>query len=185
MINKYNSLVVNLFGGSGVGKSTNAYLIAGLLKLRGIECEYISEWVKDMVFEDRKDIFDCQMYVTAKQLHKIHRVNNKTQVIIVDSPIILGIIFDKDKDEDFKRYVIKQFNKFNNYNIFLQRADKIFSQNGRNENLQEAKNIDVKLESLLLENEIPYIKEKGGLENGKKIVEDIISRLIVDKIYNK
>ena len=46
-----NTLVVNLFGGPGCGKST---LMAGIfhqLKLKGYDCEMVTEFMKDLVWE--------------------------------------------------------------------------------------------------------------------------------------
>ena len=41
-----DTLVVNLIGGSGCGKSTNASRLFVWLKDKGIECEVAEEWVK-------------------------------------------------------------------------------------------------------------------------------------------
>ena len=88
-----------------------------------------------------------------------------------------------------RKYIIKTFNKFNNYNIFLNRGDVKFSPIGRNESdVKESEKFDIKLKNFLNENNISYVEEvnKVGykqLDNCKRIVEDIISRLVVDKIY--
>ena len=44
-------IVINLLGGPGSGKSTIAYDLAGYLKKIGVNCEYISEFVKQRVYE--------------------------------------------------------------------------------------------------------------------------------------
>lgn len=186
---KFNTLVVNLFAGSGAGKSSNAYIIAGLLKMRGVECEYVSEWVKDSCFEGRDNIFKLQSYIFSKQLKKLFYVNKETQVIICDSPILLSALYDPQQDEDLRKYIIKTFNKFNNYNIFLNRGDVKFSPIGRNESdVKESEKFDIKLKNFLNENQIPYVEEinevgYNQLDNCKRIADDIISRLVVDKIY--
>ena len=187
---KFNTLVVNLFAGSGAGKSSNAYIIAGLLKMRGVETEYISEFAKQLCWEHRNKAFELQPYIFGKQLKKQFYINENTQVIISDSPILLSALYDPQQDEDLRKYIIKTFNKFNNYNIFLNRGDVKFSPIGRNEsNVKESEKFDIKLKNFLNENNIPYVEEvnKVGykqLDNCKRIVEDIISRLVVDKIYD-
>jgi broad-specificity NMP kinase len=45
-----NTLVVSLFAGPGVGKSTMATGIFSALKFKGIECEYVSEYAKNLVW---------------------------------------------------------------------------------------------------------------------------------------
>ena len=190
MDNKYNTLVVNLFAGSSSGKSSNAYIIAGLLKMRGIEGEYVSEWVKDSCFEGRNNIFKLQPYIFAKQLKKLYYINKETRVIICDSPILLSAIYDPQQNINLRNYILETFNSCNNYNIFLNRGEIEFSKVGRNDsNLEEQNNFDIKLKNFLNENKIPYVEEvneKGynQLENCKRIVEDIISRLVVNKIYD-
>ena len=46
------TLVINLFGGPGVGKSTMCASIFSKLKILGFECEMATEYVKDIVFEE-------------------------------------------------------------------------------------------------------------------------------------
>ena len=48
-------LVVNLFGTPGAGKSTGAAYIFSNLKMRGINAELVTEFAKDMVWEDNKE----------------------------------------------------------------------------------------------------------------------------------
>ena len=119
----------------------------------------------------------------------INLVNKETQVIICDSPILLSALYDLEQDINFRKYILKTFNNFNNYNIFLNRGNVKFSSIGRNEsNVKESEKFDIKLKNFLNENNISYVEEvnKVGykqLDNCKRIVEDIISRLVVDKIY--
>lgn len=170
--NKYDTIVVNLLAGASAGKSTIAYLLAGLLKTKGIECEYVSEWIKEPVYDNRKDLF--QMYITSKQLKKLKAAYGKVQVLIVDSPILLGIIHDEEHDENFKQFILKEFNKFDNLNLFVNREGVPFSSIGRNENsLEEAIEWDNKLKDFLNKNNIPFTYIKGGLDNCIKIADKI------------
>ena len=50
-----NTIIVNLFGGPGTGKSTGAAYIFSQLKLAGIDCEFVSEFAKDKVWERRSE----------------------------------------------------------------------------------------------------------------------------------
>lgn len=183
------TLIVNLFAGSSAGKSSNAYSITGILKMMGVECEYVPEFAKDLCFDGREKILDIQPYVFDKQLKKITCVNEKTNVIICDSPLLLSAIYDKENDENFESYVVKTFNKFKNYNIFLNRGEIEFSSVGRvDSDKEEQLKFDEEIKAFLLKHEIPYVEEvniKGldQLENCKRIAEDIISRLVVEKLW--
>ena len=51
--------VINLFGAAGSGKSTAASYIFSQLKMRGIECELVQEFAKDLTWEERKIALNC------------------------------------------------------------------------------------------------------------------------------
>lgn len=171
------TLIVNLLAGSGAGKSTNAARLFAMLKDRRIEAELVTEYVKDMIWEGRTKIFECQPYIFGKQLYKLQRVCGNVDVVITDRPILLDIIYDPEQDEDFKKYILKKHFQFNNLNIMLQRV-KPFSGNGRNESsIDEAKKYDDKINDLLNEiNDCCYYI--NGDEDGCKIILEIILRRI-------
>ena len=78
-----NTLIVNLFAGPGAGKSTGATYIFAKLKMAGIDCEYVSEYAKDRVWQDDQfPLQHCQLYVIGKQCLKIERLLGKVDVII-------------------------------------------------------------------------------------------------------
>ena len=93
-----NTLIVNLFAGPGAGKSTGAAYIFAKLKMAGIDCEYVSEYAKDRVWQDDQfPLQHCQLYVIGKQCLKIERLLGKVDVIITDSPIALGSMYTDEK----------------------------------------------------------------------------------------
>ncbi len=51
MIKKHDTLVVNLLGGPGSGKSTTAADVFARLKWQDINCELVTEFAKDLVWE--------------------------------------------------------------------------------------------------------------------------------------
>ena len=51
---KMKTIVVNLFGAPGAGKSTGAAYIFALLKMAGIEAELVTEFAKDKVIKLEK-----------------------------------------------------------------------------------------------------------------------------------
>jgi len=171
------TLVVNLIAGSGAGKSTNSARLFSMLKDLGIETELVTEYVKDMVWEGRMGVFECQPYIFGKQLYRLQRVINKVDVVITDRPIFLDMIYDPEQDEDFRKYILKKFNQFNNLNIYLNRV-KPFNPNGRNEKtLEEAKVYDNKVLNMLDELDIDYIKVDGDEDGCKEILENILKIL--------
>lgn len=168
------TLVVNLIAGSGAGKSTNSARLFSMLKDLGIETELVTEYVKDMIWEGRMGVFECQPYIFGKQLYRLQRVVDKVDVIITDRPIFLDMIYDPEQDEDFRKYILKKFNQFNNLNVYLNRV-KPFNPNGRNEKtLEEAKVYDNKVLDMLDKLDIDYIKVDGNENGCKEILKNIL-----------
>ena len=145
-----NTLIVNLFAGAGAGKSTFAASLFAELKKMGIDCELVTEYVKDCVWEERKEVFNHQFYITGKQYYRIARVIGKVDVIITDSPLLLGAVYDVDHNENFKKYLLDIHNSWNNFNIFLRRG-KDYNPNGRNQTQDEAIEYDNKILKMLYE----------------------------------
>lgn len=147
-----NTLVVNLFGGPGTGKSTGAAYIFSKLKMLGVDAELVTEFAKDKVWEEDKEVFNNQTYILGKQSFRISRCYGKVDVIITDSPLALSAEYGKDLDEaeEIKALSMALHKKYNRVDIFLNRV-KPYNPNGRNQTEDEAKDIDNNLKNLLRE----------------------------------
>lgn len=177
MINKHRALVVNIAAGSGAGKSTNAARLFSMLKDKGIEVELVTEFAKDLVWEGRDKAFKCQPYIFGKQLYRTQRIADVVDVIITDSPIFLSAIYDPDQDENFKKYMISQLDKFDNLNIYLNRV-KPFNPNGRNESsIEEARVNDVKVLKFLNDNNIKYTMIDGDKEGCEEMLKLVLEKI--------
>lgn len=169
-------LVINFFAGPGAGKST---LSAGLfyeLKMNGVNCELVREYAKDKVWEGSFATLDDQVYVFGKQLHRTNVVADKVDVIITDSPVLLSLYYAKNISAEFKALILSTFNDFNNVNYFINRR-KAYCPLGRMQTEDEAKEIDVVLRRLLLENHIPFEVVFGSREGLRYIVDDVLQRI--------
>ena len=64
-------------------------------------------------------------------------VSKHVDLIITDSPLLLGCIYDDD--EILKQLIIREYNKYNNIDIFLHRNMQFeYQSNGRMQSLPEA-----------------------------------------------
>lgn len=142
------AIVVNLFAGPGVGKSTTAARIFAELKMHGVNCEMALEFAKDKVWEESFKTMDDQIYIFGKQFHKIWRLKDKVDVIICDSPLPISIVYDKENSEAFHTLIMEQFNKFDNYNVLLTRSGE-YQKEGRVQTEEEAKEVDKTVEKVL------------------------------------
>lgn len=175
-----NTLVVNLFAGPGAGKSTGAAYIFSMIKMSGVDAEYVNEYAKDKVWEDNKEVFKCQFLITGKQAYKILRCVGKVDVVITDSPIAIGAQYCQDNPY-LKDACLYEFNKYNNLNIFINRVKK-YNPNGRHQTEEEAKKIDESTKQWLKDNKIDYIEVDGDINGYDKIVRNIMSKInIKDK----
>lgn len=171
-----NTLLVNLYAGPGSGKSTGAAYIFAKLKMAGVDCEYVSEYAKDRVWQDDQfPLKYCQLYVTGKQCLKVARLLGKVDVIVTDSPIAMGAMYTEEKPyQDVCLYEAKKYP--NTFNIFVKRVKK-YNPNGRNQTEEEARAIDGRLLEFLDSNNLKYETADGTEDGYNEIVKKIIERL--------
>lgn len=149
-----NTLIINLFGGAGIGKSTLMARIFSELKVQGYDCEMVTEFAKDLVWEKRNETFKDELYIFAKQNHRLFRVNGKVDIIVTDRPLLLTNAYNQD-DKELCSLCLKTFNQYNNLNFLLKRQT-VYQENGRNQSEEEAIQIDRITQDLLEFNEINY-----------------------------
>lgn len=168
-----NTLVVNLFGGPGCGKSTLMAAIFHQLKLNGYDCEMVTEFAKDLVWEKRNETFKDELYIFAKQNHRLFRVNGKVDIIVTDRPLLLTNAYNQD-DKELCSLCLKIFNQYNNLNFLLKRQT-VYQENGRNQSEEEAMEIDKITQDLLESNGIDhYIVNNDDLDDIIKIIKSYI-----------
>lgn len=173
-----DTIVINLFGEPSAGKSTAAMNITASLKRNGINAEYVSEFAKDKVYENNEEIFKHQEYIFGKQSFKMGRVKGKVQVMVVDSPLLLCIVYNKDKilGEDFNKTVLNVFNSYKNKNYLLIRKHS-YEAEGRFQNEQEALELKNQIIDTLDNLNIEYSIATSSEEDCEKIVNDIIKEI--------
>ena len=175
-------MIINMFAGPGAGKSTTAAALFTLLKLHeGIKCELVTEFAKDLVWEERFHTFENQFYLFSKQQHRVWRVANKVDIVITDSPILLSNIYGKHynrycANDSFYDYVFTEFKSYKNINFFIERK-KAYAEYGRNESFEEAKKVDKKIKDYLSENKIYFYPITGDLEGINTALNIILNEL--------
>lgn len=147
--------VINLFGAPGTGKST---LAAGLfyhLKIKGLNVELASEYIKDKFYEEAPYPYKDQLYTFAKQNKKIRQLYDKVDYIVCDSPLLQGIVYENNEPEELKQTILAYFNRYNNLNILLKRQH-AYHQEGRVQTEQEADLVGQQIQDTLDKYNIVY-----------------------------
>ena len=118
------TVVINLFGVPGAGKSTMALEIAAVLSRSGKRVELVQEFAKEKVWEESLGVLSDQHYVFAKQLRRLVRAHspNKVDYIVTDSPIALSLIYGSKCSDAFKALVKEAHHQFKSVNILITRA---------------------------------------------------------------
>ena len=158
------TIVINLLGGPGCGKSLTAAALFVALKLRGYSVEYVQEFAKTLVWSKQFSRLNNQHYVSTKQYELLRQMNGVVDFIVTDGPLYHGLMYnmlnpdntsDKDKTQT---WILKCASEFINVNVFLQRGKGSFKYEteGRIQTEEEAREIDVVLAHILKQNKIQF-----------------------------
>lgn len=161
--------IINLYGGPGTGKSTTAAGLFHKMKSEGYQCELVQEYAKDLTYgEDFKKLRD-QFYISAKQNHRIWKLQGMVDYIITDSPLLMSTAYTDDNE--LKDFVYYTFSKYQNINIFLQRTDHHpYQEYGRSQTLDEAISKDIEIKKILVDRGVDFTEIGVSLIS----VEDIL-----------
>ena len=177
------SKVINLFGGPGIGKSSIAAGLTYKLKKKHISCDNPYEFPKLLAWDNNGEAIKDQLYVFSNQHRGITKSWGKVDYIILDSPILLSLIYKSYYDsnntypqrlygESFDRMVLDTFNQYDNINIVLERSEEgAHNEKERYQTLDMSKDLDRTIEDTLIKNNIPYHTIKVGDNTLNDILE--------------
>lgn len=167
-------IVVNLYAGPGSGKSTLAAYTFAKMKMLGINCELVTEFAKDKVWEKNNTALENQLYIFAKQYYRIARCADKVDVVITDSPLAMSPFYNKDQDIDKPlRDLVYQINKkYNNLNFFVRRIKK-YNPVGRLQTEEEARRFDVEIKEMIDSYHLTYQEIDGDLMSADAIIQAV------------
>lgn len=157
---------INFYGGPCVSKSTMAAEVFCELKKKNCNVELISEYAKELAYSQIKIKPYDQLKIFSEQVSREYRVLNSdpSVVTISDSPVPMSIVYARKyffKSWKHLVSIARDFEmEFPSLNFFLEREDCPYSQIGRYENLEEAKQMDYEIEQFLREHNISFIRVK-------------------------
>lgn len=170
--------VINLLGGSGLGKSTNAALVFGALKMLGLEAELVREYVKEWAWQEKPVGKFGQSIIYGRQLERESMLYGKVNFIVTDSPLILGPIYQSHYSghDTIKNVVLNDLKTAKELGVthlnFLLTRKKPFNPKGRYETEEQARVIDRKVESFLLLHGLSFITVDCDEQDRVKFITD-------------
>ena len=174
--------LINLFGGPASGKSTQAAGLFYQMKKMGYSVEMPYEYPKLVAWERNMDAIKDQFYITANQHRNIARLYGQVEYIIIDSPILFGLIYKNRYNsteeypamfysEKFDEFIMDLHKKYDSINIVLERDSEIFEEFGRFQSLKESIEIDGDIVKMLNTNSISYTKIQVNDTTVEKIID--------------
>ena len=162
------SKIINLFAGPGVGKTSIASGLLYQLKKRHISCDAPYEFPKVLAWDENHSAIKDQLYVIANQHRGIVKSWGKVDYIILDSPILLSLVYknyyDKDEypsnlyKESFDKMVLDIHLQYDNVNILLKRGNGVHNAKERYQNLEQSIDLDNRIKNILDINKLEYIE---------------------------
>jgi len=174
--------IINLFGGPGIGKSTTAALLYAISKQRHINAELVREYIKNWIWEGRKIQDGDQIYIAAKQ-SRLERICFKdADLIVTDSPLMLGEFYEKKHDVNYPvvEHIIKKQEEiaksmgWSYTNVLLHRSDNPYNPIGRIHSEQEAHECDKEILQMLEDKGVEITHVSVGPKVAETILESII-----------
>ena len=93
---KAKAKLINFVGEPGSGKSTAAFVLAGIMKQRGFRVELVPELISaNMLAYSNSDFIKDQLFVLAEQNKMLNLLDKSLDYIISDSPLFLSCIYGK------------------------------------------------------------------------------------------
>ena len=90
----YRAKIINLIGAPGVGKSTFAARLFADMKIKNLNVELCSEFIKDKIWEESKMVLSNQLYIFASQYFKQCCVADKADFVISDGALITEPLYN-------------------------------------------------------------------------------------------
>ena len=169
--------VINLFGSSGSGKSTNAAGLAYELKTEGFKVEIINEYAKELCILNSEHLLENQIWVFANQYQKMKYLSEDLDFVITDSPLMLSYFYGIKYKYNFKNLfpLIKDvYSSFDNINLFLEREHS-WDPYARVQTEEESLLDSEVLKEFLKEQDVHYTTFKTG-----RYLPAILKKYIID-----
>ncbi|MBW3545453.1 MAG: hypothetical protein KY428_07640 [Bacteroidetes bacterium] len=168
-------IVVNLFGPPNSGKTVASASIFAKLKKKHIDAVLIPEFATMKAIEENTKAFKNQLFIWANQQYQIFCGYQHARVVLTDSPILLGAIYNSERPS-LCSVIMEEHQRYNNLNIMMELSDDYpYSMVARVHSYTESQGIGRQMISLLESNDIPFLYYNETTED--EIVDLIMGAL--------
>lgn len=178
--------MINLFGAPGCGKSTTALGLTYLLKMMGLNAEYVGEYAKDLVYQNHKIELTDQFNIFSQQNNRL-KVLESVDWVVTDSPLVFSAMYpnqhypitqwESAEQEAFEQVVVSHFKRYPGLNVFINRAHK-YIPHGRTQTEQEANVLGDQIKAFLHKHNIEYIEVVAS----PHVVNDILEVALTQEL---
>lgn len=165
------TIIINLYGGSGSGKSTIAALLFAQMKMLRMDVELVREYVKLWAWTGKQIRPADQIYLLGKQSAYESLLYGKVRFIVTDSPVLLAGAYAEWHSGPEGEYVTQAAESFYKVsqsaygvrylNYFIHRSHD-FDPKGRYETAEEALRFDTFLKGILAKTENNFLILHGS-----------------------
>ena len=142
------------------------------MKKRGYSVDLVPEYAKELIWEGREATFEDEVYIFAKQNHRVFRLNGKVDFIVTDAPLLQKLYY-MPKEFDFSNFVLDVVNQYDNLTFFLERKKFDYETNGRHQTAEESNEVSNVMLKKLIDHEIPFITIPENEDNVEYILNII------------
>jgi hypothetical protein len=144
------SVVVNIFGAPGAGKSSFAALVFTEMKRVGANVELVTEVAKDLVYRHDYRGLKMQFPVAGVQYERVQRLVGQVEFIITDSPVLLSSIYAPDEyPRSFHELMSWAHQSNPSVNVMLPLLAERYRPDGRIHNLEQAQALDHRIDAVV------------------------------------
>ncbi len=170
------TLIINLWGAPGSGKSTMAAGLFYKLKTKGYNVELSNEYAKQLTYSERKNDLNDQIYIFAKQQSRMNYLANHCDVIISDSPILMGVVYSDQYPSSLHQLMYWSHTKFKTMDFLVSRHYE-YKLEGRNQDENEANIIHQKIIAILNKYSLAHSNVSGTEVSLEEITQLVINYL--------
>lgn len=172
-----NTLIIDIYGGPGSGKSSTAKMLSGLISSLGYTSETPEEYPKYLIHKEDYKSLENQIGIFREHKSRIDDLLGKYDFIISDSPTLMQNIYIKERygKKEYKnlRKLVKLEHKKHNdkrVSFFLNRKHN-FKEIGRVQNEEQALEKSKQIKEYLIKNKVNFFEYDTHFLLGLEILE--------------